>query len=125
MRLIIFGVCLVLLTACNSDGDIPKGVIAKEEMGKIFWDMVQADQYAIQYLTKDSLKDKVKPETMKLYEEIFRIHHISKEEFKKSLEFYEAHPDITKSIFDSLSASANRRRIELFKNQTRPIKKPD
>ena len=125
MRLMIFTTCLVLLFGCSGDDEIPKGIIGKDKMVKIFWDMIQADQFATQYLTKDSIKSKLKPETMKLYEEIFRIHHISKDEFKKSFAFYQAHPEITKVIFDSLSASANRQRIELFKNQPKPtIKNP-
>jgi hypothetical protein len=123
MRILIFTACIFLLAACKDDDSIPKGIIAKDNMGKILWDMIEADQYSIQYLTKDSARKTLKAETMKLYEEIFRIHHISKEEFQKSFQFYTSHPDITKTMFDSLSARANRQRIDLYK---RPNKlKPD
>ena len=125
MRLFIFTACVILLAGCASDSDnIPKDIIAKDKMGKIFWDMIQADQFSTQYLTKDTAKSKTKLETMKLYEEIFRIHHITRDEFKKSFQFYVAHPDITKSMFDSLSALANRQRVEMFRTQTKPLKNP-
>jgi hypothetical protein len=125
MRLFILTVCVIFFVGCKSDSDnIPKDIIAKDKMGKIFWDLIQADQFSIQYLVKDTARAKTRAETMRLYEEVFRIHHITKDEFKKSFQFYLAHPEITKSMFDSLSTSANRQRIEMFKNQPKLPKKP-
>ncbi len=72
------------------------------------WDMIQADQFSKQFLLKDSAKSNVKIETMKLYDEVFQIHHVSKDEFQKSYQFYISRPDIFKVIMDSISAQGNR-----------------
>src|SRR5882757_7341096 len=50
--------CLVTLwTACSDKDKIPSDVIPREEMGKILWDMVQADQFSATYIAKDSMID--------------------------------------------------------------------
>jgi len=84
-------------------------------MQNILWDMIQADQYARQFIKKDSAKKNVREETLKLYQEVFLIHHITKDQFQKSYQFYITRPDLTKIIFDSLAASGNRRRKEIYK----------
>jgi hypothetical protein len=89
-------------------------------MQKILWDIIQADQFNIQFLKKDSAKVNVKEETMKLYDEIFQIHHVSREQFKKSYQYYINHPEITKPMLDTLAARANLQRTEMYKRPTRP-----
>ena len=84
-------------------------------MQHILWDLIQADQYAKQFLLKDSSKKNIRVETIKLYQEVLQIHHITKDQFKKSYQFYLTRPDLTKNIFDSLAASGNRRRKEIYK----------
>jgi hypothetical protein len=85
-------------------------------------DVIIAGEYSAQYIVKDSLKpDKIKA-SEDLMETVFKIHHTTREEFKKSLSFYESRPDLNKIIFDSLAADANRHRAELY--APRPIVKP-
>jgi Domain of unknown function (DUF4296) len=91
-------------------------------MQKILWDMIQADQFAKQFIVKDSAKKNVSVETMKLYDEIFQIHHITKQEFQKSYQFYVGRPDILKIIFDSLAAQGNRHIQEIYKPVSPPLK---
>jgi len=119
MRQFVLFLSLLFVLSCSDQNSVPKDIIAKDKMGKILWDLVQADQYSTQYLVKDSAKINVKQETMKLYEEVFRIHHITKDEFQKSFAFYLAHPDITKVMFDSISANANRQRMQVYRNTPR------
>jgi len=66
------------------------------------WDMIRADQYVSDFLLKDSTK-KRKPESIKLYEEIFQIHKISREQFKNSLDYYTSRPELLRPILDSLA----------------------
>ena len=63
---------------------------------------------------------------MKLYKEVFTIHHTTKDEFNKSYQFYLSRPDLSKSLFDSLSAYANRQRNEMYKPKpiAKPVEKP-
>ena len=117
MRIVAGLLCMLLVTACSEKDKIPSDVIGKEEMEKILWDMMLADQYSANYLVKDSARVNVKMETLKLYEEVFRLHKVSRDEFRKSFQFYQGRPDITRTMFDSLLAKGNRARIE---NYTRP-----
>jgi len=85
---------------------------------------MQADQYAAGYLVKDSAKVNVKMETLKLYEEVFRLHKVTREEFRKSFQFYQDHPDITRTLFDSLIARGNRMRSESYTHSSAPTPTP-
>jgi len=85
------------------------------------FDMIQADQYAKQFLAKDSSKINVKEETIKLYQQVFQIHHITKSEFEKSYQYYLAHQDLYKIMFDSLSVQNLRDRHQ---QTTLPLKGP-
>ena len=113
----LFFLCVVLAAGCSDKNKIPSGVIGKEEMEKIMWDMMLADQYSANYLVKDSAKINVKLETLKLYEEVFRLHHVSRDDFNKSFAFYQGRPDITRVMFDSLLSRGSRARME---NYNRP-----
>jgi hypothetical protein len=113
---------LFLAVSCTNKDSLPRGIIPKDKMEKILWDMIMADQYSTQYLVRDSARKNPKMETMKLYAEVFQIHHVSKEEFQKSFSYYLGRPDLTKIMFDSLSAQSNRHREELYYKQN--INKP-
>jgi len=84
--------------------------------------MIQADQFSKQFLLKDSAKKNVHEETMQMYSQVFQIHHITKEEFQKSYQFYVSRPDILKLMFDSLSAQGNRRMQEVYQPSPQPKK---
>ncbi|HTQ29113.1 MAG TPA: DUF4296 domain-containing protein [Puia sp.] len=122
MRIPVLLFCCWLATGCTNPGHIPSDVIGKDSMAQILWDLVQADQFSTNYLVKDSARMNVKTETMKLYDEVFALHHISRKDFDKSFQFYLDHPDITTVMFDSISARANRMRTEVYR--TRPVKTP-
>ena len=81
-------------------------------MENILWDMIRADRFANQFLVHDSVNRKRK--TFEMYENVFHIHHISREEFLKSYKFYLGRPDIAKVMFDSISVRAERRRSEVY-----------
>jgi hypothetical protein len=46
---------------------------------------------------------------------VFQLHHTTKEEFKKSYDFYLSRPDLSAKLFDSLAALANKDRSEIYK----------
>jgi hypothetical protein len=73
-------------------------------MEAVLWDMISADEYIAGYvLLKDPSLNK-KNESIKLYDEIYRIHKISKEQFEKSLSFYQSHPQLLMDVLDSINA---------------------
>jgi hypothetical protein len=63
--------------------------------------MLRVDQFIVNYVARDTLLDK-KQESIRLYEQVFKIHKISREEFQKSLDFYQNRPDLLKVILDSI-----------------------
>jgi hypothetical protein len=95
--------------ACSGKNNLPSGVLGHEEMQDVVWDMIQADQYYREYTEKDSLTKNVKQERYKLYEEVFKIHKISRATFDKSFAFYTTHPQLMRDVFDSLSIEGNRK----------------
>jgi hypothetical protein len=113
---IVAGLLMMLLVAagCSNKDKVPSGIIPRVEMEKILWDMIQADQYSSLYLLKDSARIDVKTETLKLYQEVFRLHQVSRDEFRKSFQYYQEHPELTRSVFDSLLARGNRLRADSY-----------
>jgi len=75
----------IFLIACKSNNNIPHSVLAPAKMQAVLWDMMRADQLLnSNILQKDSSKEKA-AESIKLYQQVFRIHGISKEKFQKQL----------------------------------------
>lgn len=117
---------IVLLAAaagigCGDKKDVPSGILKREAMQMVLFDMIQADQYAT-YFTKDSTRLNLKLENLRLYEQVFQLHHVSREEFTRSYSYYMAHPDLTQTLLDSVISMGNRVRDESYKRAaTRPV----
>jgi hypothetical protein len=111
---ILFCVLSFAAISCSDKNNAPSGIIPKEKMEKVLWDMILADQYSAYYLAKDSARINVKKETLKLYQQVFQLHQVSREEFLKSYKYYVDHPRISKTLFDSLASMGNRQRAESF-----------
>src|SRR5687767_14663218 len=112
LLLVCLGAIVWCLVSCTDKDKIPAGVMPKDKMEKVLWDMIQAERYRETFV-RDSSND-LKVETFKLYAQVFETHQVSKDEFVKSYKFYLSRPDIAREMFDSLATRANRRRDELF-----------
>jgi len=124
MRIIAGLLAILLAVGCSNKDKVPSDIIPRDKMEKILWDMVQADQYAAIYLIKDSAKVNVKTETLKLYEEVFRLHQVSRDEFRRSFAYYQQHPELTRNVFDSILAQGNRQRTENYSRPSLTTPKP-
>ncbi len=113
MRCLIIAT-LIFFAACTHNDRIPDGIIGKEKMEGILWDMIQADRFSSQFLLKDSARIDVKKETLVLYDQVFQVNKVTKEEFIKSYKYYLSRPDITKVILDTLASRANRRKEAVY-----------
>jgi len=99
---LFFLLCVALLISCKDQNKLPKGVLPQNKMRDVMWDMMNAGQYMSAYvLTKDSL-DKI-AESTKVYGQVLQLHAVTKEEFEKSYTYYREHPELMKTILDSLS----------------------
>jgi len=112
---VIAGCLAVVLLAgigCADKESVPSGILPLSKMQTVMWDMIQADQYAALSVAKDSSGHiNNKTETLKLYEEVFRLHEVSREEFRKSYRYYLDHPELNQQLFDSLISQGNRLRL--------------
>ena len=111
---------IILFTACSNRSSIPGDIIPLDSMTLIMKDIIIANEYSLVNLPKDSTKKDKILANQQLLDGVFKIHHITRESFQTSYEFYESRPDMNKTIFDSLSAYANRHKNELY----RPLKIP-
>ncbi len=114
---IVLGGCLAfsLLLAPSCGGDKPgkNGILAVNKMKDVMWDIMQVDEFASSYLSKDSSLD-LTPESGKLYKKVFGLHNISSSQFYKSFDFYRHHPAYFKTLLDSVTAMGNRERDSSF-----------
>ncbi len=121
MRLKKLLVFVVLLASCSSKNDIPKGVLKPEKMQLVLFDMIRADNFAFDYITKDTSK-KPEAELAKLQQKVFAIHKISRTDFYKSYEFYKAHPNIMEPMLDSMINSTTRNKYQRTMGRPAAIK---
>lgn len=112
LLLVCLSITVWFVVSCTDKDKIPAGVLPKDKMEKVLWDMIQAERYRESFIRDSST---MKTETFKLYAQVFAIHQVSKDEFIKSYKFYMSRPDIARIMFDSLATRANRRREELYK----------
>jgi len=106
--------CCVAGIGCSDKNSVPSGILPRDKMEQVMWDMAQADQYAALYLTKDSPRIDRKAETLRLYAEVFRLHEVTPEEFRKSYHYYLDHPELNQLLFDSVIARGVRARSEMY-----------
>lgn len=102
--------------ACGKN-DRPKDLIPQVKMEQVIWDMVQADEFITNFVLKDSAKVNVNAERYKLYEQVMSLHNITKDQFKRSYDYYASRPKENKVLFDSLAARANRRIQESYQGK--------
>jgi hypothetical protein len=113
MKIAFLITTILLLAGCSNHAIIPPDVIPKSKMEVVIWQMIQADEFFANYVIKDSTKNTTAERT-KLYQQVFTLNKITKEDFRKSYEFYIRRPEISRPMFDSLSARASRRRGEVY-----------
>ena len=94
-------VLFLFLASCGGKNNIPKGVLKQEKMQAVLWDVLRADAFTFQFVTKDSSK-KPEAEMAALQQQIFATHKTSREAFYKSYDFYKTHPEIMNTLLDSL-----------------------
>jgi hypothetical protein len=105
----------IVLFSCGRGGRVQPGIIQEDKMDSLFWELSLAEDYATTYLAKDSARNK-NDEILKEYEKVFAIHHVTRDEFRKSYDYYRSRPEIFKKLIDSTNARAQRRRQDLFRN---------
>ena len=107
--------CLVLCLACTpEDQKIPPDIISIDTMKVLVWELTLAGEYASHQREEDTT---IKFLKTAYFSEVLAIHHLDKNSFAKSFNFYEAHPYLNKILIDSVNYYASRQRTELYKKK--------
>ena len=107
MRILVILASLIFFFACSSGENIPDSVLPPKKMEAIFWDMLRADELAGQYKLTDTSRTSLQIHS-ELYDKIFSLHKISRDEFNKSFKFYQTRPDLFKPMLESLSKRSDK-----------------
>ncbi len=113
--------CLAIFNACVSKDKLPAGILKPEKMQLVLWDVIIAEAFTNEFIKKDSAKNAV-VENVKLQQQIFAIHKISKTDFYNSYDYYKLKPVVFKKIVDSMVAQAERKKYSTTKTfETKPL----
>jgi len=109
IRILFLLAGLALAASCNNKDKIPDGILKPEKMQAVLWDVIKADVFTAEFIKKDSAKNAA-AENLKLQQQIFAIHKISKAHFYNSYDYYKLNTTIFKQIVDSMVAQAERKK---------------
>ena len=119
IRLIILLAGLALISSCGKKDQLPAGVLKPEKMQAVLWDVIKADVFTTEFIKKDSSKNAT-TENLKLQQQIFAIHKVSRADFFNSYDYYKSNTTAFKKIMDSMVVQAER--TKNFKPQLPQVK---
>jgi Domain of unknown function (DUF4296) len=106
---------LSFFIGCANKKSSKSGILGKQKMQAVLWDIIGADVFTTQFVKKDSLKN-APLENMQLQNKIFALHKVSRDDFYKSYNYYSNHTDMMIIILDSMTAKAQRDRSKVMEN---------
>ena len=103
MRSFLIVTVFLLLQSCANNEKVPDGILPKQKMREVMWDMIRASEFLQSYVfAKDSTIDKV-AESQKWNDKIYQMHKTDKATFERSFAYYKAHPLLMKDMLDTLA----------------------
>lgn len=103
MRLLLLLSFFVLSCSGNS---IPKDVFAPQKMTAVLYDIVLADEWVDFTRMHDSTYMNFSKRAA-VYDSVFQLHEINKEQYRKSMAYYQSHPDLLKEVLDSVKSKTD------------------
>ena len=107
-----FGLIALMNISCKSKSNT--NILSLDSMKVVMWDMLAAGEWNNIAITKDSALFR-NHNDIKLYEQVFLVHHITKDQFYNSYKYYQSHPDKMKILVDSVSNFGTREKTKAFK----------
>lgn len=102
-KLFLILLMLPFAVACSHSNEVPKGILPRQKMQEVMWDMIRAGEFLNSFVFyKDTAVDKV-AQSQKWYNKVYQLHKITKKDFDKSYAYYQRHPVLLKELLDSLS----------------------
>ncbi len=104
---ILFVFVLLLLISCGNKNEIPEGILKPEKMKLVLWDVIKAEAYTAEVIKTDTSK-KATEENLKLQQQVFSIHKITRDEFYNSYDYYKNNTAAFKIMLDSMVSQGAR-----------------
>ena len=96
-----FILIFLLLAALVSCKERANGILPQSKMSAVLLDYVKVDNYAFDHLRRDSsVNDTVA--AIKMQQQVFEKHKVSKEDFERSINYYTEHPKLFEVIIDTV-----------------------
>lgn len=111
---VIFGIALLVVQVAGCiNAASNKPVFSQAQMVPVIYELMLSEEYARQHSVKDSTvpADDFRNEK---YAQVFRLNKVDTAAFTTSYTYYLGHPDELKAIYDSVQATATRRRVDLM-----------
>lgn len=99
MRFLLF--FTVVLMACSGTASLPKDVLPPDQMSNVLYDVIKADEM-VDFLQIADSTYRPFSRRASIYDTIFHFHAVKKEVFQKSLKFYQARPDLLKTVIEKM-----------------------
>ena len=93
------------MLSCSSDS-IPKDVFPPKKMTAVLYDIVLADEWVDFTRMQDSSYLKFSKRAS-VYDSVFQLHGINKQQYQKSMAYYQSRPDLLKEILDSVKTKSD------------------
>ena len=116
MKKLLLIFLVVLFFSCRQDNKVPDNVIEPVRMQELMWDLFRADAFITNFAGKSDTAFKQLKESVLLYRQLFEVYKTNKEEFKKSLTWYQQHPAAMKRILDTLQG----RQSKIMQERSKP-----
>src|ERR1700733_15474509 len=96
-----------VLIACKRKNQVPDDILPPSIMQAVLWDITRSDFFVADYVIRKDSSLNRRTESVKLYQQIFDLHHVTKESFEQSFRYYKDHPALLKAVIDTITAHAN------------------
>ncbi len=75
----------------------------REKMENVLWDMLRAGEFVNGYVLGTDTGTAHGSKSFAVYEEVLRLHKISRQQFDESFTWYREHPDQMRRVLDTLA----------------------
>ncbi|MET3980030.1 hypothetical protein ABIB62_002627 [Mucilaginibacter sp. UYP25] len=114
----LFFLGLICLTACDNK-DVPKDIIQQPAMISLLTDIHLVDGAVY---TAPQLPDSLFKYGRAKYDAVFKKHHTTDAEYKKSLKYYAVHPDVVQDMYVKIEATIKAKLDSTNKASNKPLK---
>ena len=113
MKSLFLVIVVFCMIGCSDKQRSSSGILSKEKMQAVMWDIIQADVFTEQFVKRDSSKN-ARFENMQLQNKIFALHKVTRADYYKSYNYYIYNTDLMKVILDSMSTKAEKDRTKMI-----------